>query len=381
MTPNPLPIAMSHRPTVHWIFPMPTPYAQVIFSALQEADFLDLLVHYSKEKVVSHPWKTNLRKGHTSRTQKPLLGIDWFLIKEVLFNKDAFFVGGWSGATLILIIIICVLLKRKFVFETDTPNIHKKRTWLFATSRSLFLRVGFRWAGYAIFQMGDVAAERLQKMGAQKEKLIYFPYWVDVEAFKPTSDKKRSTDLFLRFVSVGRVINERKGHDLAIRVLAMVYKQNKTFNFEYCILGTGPDVEKLSKLAEELGVAEKVKLMGWVEPDELKKIFHGSDLLIHPSPVEEPYGVAVIEAMAASLVVLASDVTFAALDRIEDGVNGFIYKANDVEELTKKINWCFGNKDKLTEIGNLAKLTANAWHVNKGVEIIKGVFNRSQVSA
>lgn len=350
---------------------MPTPYGETIFRALHESGSMNLLVHYRNERVLSHPWKTNLRKGHISRIQLPILGVDWFLIKEVLFNKNAFFVGGWSGATLVLIIIICMLLKRKFIFETDTPSIHKKRSWFFSRSRSLFLKVGFCHAAIAILHTGDIAAERLKEMGAPVDKLIYFPYWVDTESFRPSPENKISADSFLRFVSVGRVLNERKGHDLAIRSLAKVYRQSDKLNFEYIIVGTGPDVEKLSRLAEELGVAEKIKILGWVEPDEIKKIFYRSDILIHPSPVDEPYGVAVIEAMAAGLVVVASDVTFAALDRIVNGVNGFMYKTGSVEELADRIIWCFENKNKLHKIGESARKTAIQWPVDRGICIMK----------
>lgn len=358
---------------------MPTPYGDTIFRALHESGSMNLLVHYRKERVPSHPWKANLRKGHMSRIQSPILGIDWFLIREVLMNKDAFFIGGWNGATLVLIIIICIILKRKFIFETDAPNIHKKRSWLFSKLRGLFLKAGFCHAAIAIFHTGDIAAERLKKMGAPVDKLVYFPYWVDTESFRPSPEKKTSSDSFLRFVSVGRVLNERKGHDLAIRALAKVYTQNDKLNFEYLIAGTGPDVEELVKLAEELGVAEKVKIAGWVEPDELIKILHNSDVLIHPSPVDEPYGVAVIEAMATGLVVVASDVTFAAQDRIADGVNGFIYNARNVEEIVQRITWCFENKYKLYEIGASARYTASQLPVTKGVEIIKEILIRSDV--
>jgi len=129
--------------------------------------------------------------------------------------------------------------------------------------------------------------------------------------------------------------------------------QNDKLNFEYIIAGTGPDVEKIVKLAEELGVAERIKLLGWVEPDEIKEIFHIFDIMIHPSPVDEPYSVAVIEAMAVGLVVVASEVTFAVLDRIKHGINGYIYKAGDVEELADRIIWCFENKNGLLEIGEV----------------------------
>lgn len=358
---------------------MPTPYGEPIFRALHESGSMNLLVHYRKERVPSHPWKTNLRKGHISRIQSPILGIDWFLIKEVIIKKNAFFVGGWSGATLVLIITICMILKRKFIFESDAPNIHKKRSWLFSKLRGLFLKAGFRHAAIAILHTGDIAAERLKKMGAPEDKLFYFPYWVDTEKFSPLPNKRYSRDPFLRFVSVGRVLNERKGHDLAIHALAKVYRQNNKFNFEYLVAGTGPDIEELVKLSEELGVAEKVKIAGWVEPDELIKILQNSDILIHPSPVDEPYGVAVIEAMATGLVVVASDVTFAALDRVVNGVNGFIYNARNVEEIVQRITWCFENKYKLYEIGASARYTASQLPVTKGVEIIKEILIRSDV--
>lgn len=358
---------------------MPTPYGEVIFRALHESNSMNLLVHYRKERVPSHPWKTNLRKGHISRIQSPVMGIDWFLIKEVLLNKDAFFVGGWSGATLVLMIIICMLLKRNFIFETDAPDIHKKRSWFFSRSRSLFLKAGFCHAAIAILHSGDIAAERLKKMGAPEDKLVYFPYWVDTESFRPSPEKKASGDSFLRFISVGRVLNKLKGHDLAIRALAKVYRENNKLNFEYIIAGTGPDVEKLGRLTEELGVAVKVIIVGWVEPDELIKVLNKSDVLIHPSPVDEPYGVAVIEAMAAGLAVVASNVTSAALDRIEDGINGFIYDSTNIEELVRKINWCFKNKNELLKIGKAAQTSAKQWPVNKGIEIIQGILIRSDV--
>lgn len=366
------------RPTVHWIFPFPTPYGEVLFRALHKADFIHLLVHYSQEQVTSHPWKTNLRKGHLSRIQTPaFLGIDWFLIKEVLFNKKAFFVGGWSGATLVLIIIICMLLKRNLIFQTDAPDVHKKRSWIFSNARTIFLKAGFRWACRAILHTGNVALERLQAMGAPKEKMIYFPYWVNVDALRPTEKKMPGSDLFLRFVSVGRVLNKRKGHDIVIRALEIVSRRNKNYDFEYVIAGTGPDIDNLNRLANDLGLAQKVKLAGWLEPDELVKLFHEADLLIHPSPIDEPYGVAIIEAMAAGLAVMASNVTFAALDRIENCVNGCIYKAGDVEELADRITWCFENKDKLREIGDVARKTASQWPVSRGVTIIKEVLHRS----
>lgn len=377
---------MTNLPTIHWLFPMPTPYGKDFFRALHEAGFVRLIVSYSKEQVLSHPWKVDLRIGHVGRIQRCILGIDWFLIKEALFNRRAVFVGGWRRLTNIIIIIICIALNRNYIFQTDTPNLHKKRNRVFAAVRSIFLKTGLQHAGSAILFAGDrhIAVERFQSMGAPHQKLIHFPFWIDVNVFTPhdTSDKQSHSDIdFLRFISIGRVLNKRKGHDLAIRSLAAVNNRNREFNFEYLIAGTGPDVEALNKLAQDLGISKQIKVLGWLDPDQVRATLACSDVLIHPSPVDEPYGVAVIEAMASGLTVVASDVTFAALDRIEDGVNGLIYKAGDVEALAQKIAWCFEHHDRLHEIGEAARNNALEWPVNRGVAIFKDILTRAGVVA
>lgn len=368
----PLPIiSMSHRPTVHWIFPMPTPYGNVLFRELHRADFINLLVHYCAERVASHPWKTDLRKSHPHRIQKPVWGIDWFLIKQALFDKEAFFVGGWGDLTSVLLIILCLILRRKYIFETDTPNMNRKRQWLFAIMRTTFLRVGFKMA-YAILHTGAPAYGGLLKMGASKDKLVNFPFWVDDDVLANHSSARKSPKKsFFRFVSIGRLINKRKGHDFAIRALAKVFKNNPSVDFEFLILGEGPDRSMLIELTMILGIGDKVKMPGWVEPDDVVKILQKSDILIHPSPVHEPYGVAVIEAMAAGMVVFASDVTCAGLDRIKHGVNGFVYRTNFLEDIVEQINWLLQNPDKMYAIGNEAARTGREWPVQRGVEIIK----------
>ena len=156
----------------------------------------------------------------------------------------------------------------------------------------------------------------------------------------------------------------------------MAYNEMPEVNFEYLIAGTGPDSEKLMELADQLGIGEKVKILGWVEPDELIKVLQNSDVLIHPSPVHEPYGVAVVEAMAAGLIVSASDATCAALDRIRHGVNGFIHRARNVDELSGQIVWIMKNPERIPAIKSDARKTAEQWRIETGVEIIKKILHK-----
>jgi glycosyltransferase involved in cell wall biosynthesis len=335
-------------------------------------------VHYRYESLASHPWQTPLRTGYESRIQRRFLGVDTRLVRfAVLERASVFVLGGWSDATSVIVLAILIVLRRRYILWTDTPDISRNRRPTVSLARHFVLRFGFR-AAHAIMGTGRPAIEALRRMGAPSDKLVNFPYWIELELSdtQPRRDAPRGS--VLRFVSSGRVINSLKGHDIAIRSLAKVYRRNGSRDFEYLIAGTGPDLARIEALAMELRISDKVKCLGWVEPSQLTRLFLGSDVLIHPSPIHEPYGVAVIEAMAAGLVVLASDATGAGIDRIEHGVNGFIHVAGSESQLADQIAWLCNHPEEIATLKHRARLTAEEWPVSRGVETIKRLLLDSQ---
>lgn len=354
---------------LHWTCNSPSHYNDNLFQALHMANFADLIVHYRNDSLASHPWKTQLRTGYNNRIQNKLFGLDWFLIKRVLTDKKTLFVlGGWSDVTSILLILLHMITKRKYLLWTDTPNICSNRGILFSIVRNIFLRTAFSRAS-RILGTGLPALDALYKMGAKKEKLVNFPYWINFPIMQTVQNSFEPS--VVTFVSSGRLINSLKGHDVAIRSFAIAFAQTHNISFEYLIAGTGPDAESLKCLANQLGIGQKVKFLGWLEPDELATLFCNSDVLVHPSPTHEPYGVAVIEAMAAGMVVMASDATCAARDRIKHGFNGFIHNAGNVGALSSQISWVLSHQQQLQSIKLEAKNTAEQWPVSRGVSIIE----------
>jgi glycosyltransferase involved in cell wall biosynthesis len=213
-------------------------------------------------------------------------------------------------------------------------------------------------------------------MGAGSDRLVNFPYWIDNDLYAQRaapclSNATRS----IRFISSGRIVNSLKGHDLAIRSLAKVLAEVPTFNFTYQIAGVGPDSIQLEELINYLGLAKRVSLLGWMEPNDLVEVMCNSDVLLHPSPEHDPYGVAVIEAMAAGMVVLASDVTGAALDRIKHGANGLIHRAGDVDDMVKQLISVISDVEQASLMGLRARETAERWNISAGLQIIETLLN------
>ena len=83
------------------------------------------------------------------------------------------------------------------------------------------------------------------------------------------------------------------------------------------------------------------------------------DVLVFPS-LFEGFGLVILEAMAAGLPAIASENT-GGPDVIEEGKEGFIVAAGDVEALRKKMEWCLRNPENVAEMGRAAHRKASRY--------------------
>jgi len=97
------------------------------------------------------------------------------------------------------------------------------------------------------------------------------------------------------------------------------------------ILGTGWDYETLRLRAESQHPNVHVAGFSADVPTELA----ATDLLVHPCPAE-PFGLAILEAMAAGVPVLVAD-TGGAAALVEEGISGFRFRANDADALAQRL--------------------------------------------
>jgi glycosyltransferase involved in cell wall biosynthesis len=366
---------------LEWLCDSPSPYNSDLFRALAQESSISLTVHYRSTTVASHPWQFDLTEGYHSRTSKHFLGIDWNILK-LLFSPGAvdaaapleprerlFVIGGWSHPTQFILLTLLSFGFGKYAIWTDTPNLNRHRGFVTSIFRSAWLRWILARA-YRVMGTGTPAVEALKTMGARDSQLVVFPYWIDLNPYQnpPVNKLLPEIDRPLRFISIGRILNDLKGHNLVLQALAQVRKESLS---EYYIIGSGVDEAAILQQAAELGLSERVKILGWLEPKAIVEQLALADVLIHPSPVHEPYGVVVIEGMAAGKPVLASNVTCAGLDRIEEGINGFIHPAGDVKTITDHLNYFLDRPEQAAKMGQEANETAHKWPVGNGVNIIK----------
>lgn len=129
-------------------------------------------------------------------------------------------------------------------------------------------------------------------------------------------------------LSVGE-LNENKNHQIIIKALAKLNRPD----VHYAIAGTGDQRDELLKLADELGISERVHLLGYRR--DIPELNGIADVFCFPS-YREGLGVAAIEAMACGLPLITSNI-HGINDYSTDGVTGYKCDPDDESQFAAAI--------------------------------------------
>jgi len=143
---------------------------------------------------------------------------------------------------------------------------------------------------------------------APREKIRVIPPGYDDTRFFPVSSAsrlaiKQDLDLEGRIVlALGRMA-KNKGYDLLLRAMAVVFKRVDDVRLLLAVGSTEPNddetrqVEQLTRLADELGVRDRVMFRDYI-PDELLADYYRAADVFALSSRYEPFGMTAVEAMA-----------------------------------------------------------------------------------
>lgn len=197
---------------------------------------------------------------------------------------------------------------------------------------------------------------RAQKFHAGKTILIP-GVGIDLDKFQkkePTRQEIRNKlgipERKIILMSVGE-LTKRKNHMAVIEALACL----EEYDILYVVCGDGPMKARLRARAEELGVRERVKLLGFRK--DIAELHKMADIFVFPS-LQEGLPVAVMEAMASGLPIVASKIR-GNEDLISNNQGGYLVNPMDSEQVAKAIEKMIQNpkKRKKMEERNLEIIT------------------------
>lgn len=145
-------------------------------------------------------------------------------------------------------------------------------------------------------------------------------------------------------------LGKRKGTPQLIEALGRL---DEGLDWTATIAGNG-DVEETRLRAEQLGIAGRVKVPGWLDAEETCDVLRGSDIFVLPSFAEN-LPMSILEAFAYGLAVVATPVG-AVADVIRDGSNGLLVPVGNVDALTSALRRLIVDRQFRNSLGAAAKI-------------------------
>jgi glycosyltransferase involved in cell wall biosynthesis len=181
----------------------------------------------------------------------------------------------------------------------------------------------------------------LVQNGLGAEQIAILPYFFQNFEEPPPFPDPADTP---RVLFAGRLIDE-KGLPHLLRALANVSRP-----YRLLVAGEGPRKADYIMLADDLGIADKVEFLGWLSPEQMKKVYELAICLIFPSIWPEPFGMVGIEAFQNCRPVIAFDVGGVS-DWLEDGRNGYLVPPQNIARLTERIESLLAGPELAAQMG------------------------------
>lgn len=163
------------------------------------------------------------------------------------------------------------------------------------------------------------------------------PPAIDVEFFKPDDgaappEMAGTVRRPLRILGVGR-LDWRKGYEDAL--MAVRRLTDRGIACEYRIIGGGDYLEAVAFARHQLGLADRVELLGPLPRTSVREQLRWADVLLHAA-VSEGFCNAVIEAQAMGLPVVCTDAG-GLPENVADGLTGFVVPRRDPGALAERL--------------------------------------------
>ena len=209
----------------------------------------------------------------------------------------------------------------------------------------------------------NVTREKAISFGMNPERTIVFPWGIDLTHFNLKTFKRSNVRTFTLLCS--RTWESIYGVDVLAKAFVKVASVNPDANL--ILLGGGSQGAKIRQILMNGGAMDRVHFGGQVGQRDLPRWYHMADMYISPSHVDGS-SVTLMEALACGLPCLVSDIP-GNMEWIEDGINGWLFRDGDVDDLAEKILFALKNRKSFKKIGEAARKTAEQkadWKKNFG---------------
>lgn len=216
------------------------------------------------------------------------------------------------------------------------------------------------------YSSGKATDDYLLFYGADEKKISYYPFTSihENDVLKKTYDNIEKSRIRMKLgipngpviIAVGRIVHD-KGFDVLIKALSIC-----SIDYHAYFIG-GRSIPEFDFLCAEKQVSN-ITYIDFLDKESLYQWMICADLLVMPTR-RDVWGLVINEAFACGLPVISSDACIAGIEMIKPGVNGYIFRSEDYEELAYYICRCLDSTSDLTNMSSKALETAREYTYEK----------------
>lgn len=361
-------------------------YSSPLFRDIAQRGELALLVAYCSMQGaesgvdpgfgVKVSWDTPLLEGYPwasvpNRAPRPGLGHFfglfnpglWTLIRDERF--DAVLIAGYYFASAWIALAAAKCHGTPALFVSDSHSLRSWRAqsgWKLRIKKVLLRRIFSLVDAVIVSSTGGI--EYLKSLGFPEARVVLAPtavdndWWIEQEA-KVDHGAARAAwkipDEATVALFCGKLQRWKGPADLL-----EAFARAKVADSYLAFAGDGPERSNLERRAIELGIASRVRFLGFLNQSQLPSAYRAADLFVLPS-LFEPFGLVVNEAMLCGLPVAVSDRVGARFDLVRPGENGYVFPAGDVGALSAILGEILPDPEKRARMGAASRQRMETW--------------------
>lgn len=328
---------------------IPAPYTIAFFNDL--GNKINLTVLFERKNATDRD-KSWGKFGNVSFDYKFLKGkrirqdsiISLDVIKYIKKRKyDLIIVGNYASPTGILAILYMKIRHIRYAIHADGGLISDDSDLKYKIKRFLINGAD------VCFSSGSLTSKYFRYYGARKGTVAEYPFTsIRSSQISEYFSHDRNKN-YLGFeeknliVSVGQII-PRKGFDILIKSMSMIR------NEAYLIIIGGEATEDLKNLITELKLSN-IKFIPFLPFDNVLEYISAADIFVLTTR-EDIWGLVINEALAMGTPIVSTDRCVAAVDLVEEGVNGFIVHSEDEKAAADRLDLLLSNENLRNTIRN-----------------------------
>jgi len=259
------------------------------------------------------------------------------------------------------------------------PKVVRSRHISVPLNRNFFTRLLYRrLCDFVIVTGGELTRRALiERDGLNPHRVDAFPIGIDVTRFRPgmpTRDLKQEFGIpgDHRLVGIVSYLRAYKGHRYFVEAAGQVLSRVK--NVTFVIVGEGPEEHNLRTQIAELGLTDRVLLLGFREDqmDALRSL----DVFVLPSVEADTIPQALMQALAVGLPVIST--SFGSIpDVVKHGETGLLAVPRDSTSLAEQIFAMLQDDALRKQLGiNGRRLIESHYSLERMLERLEVVYRR-----